>query len=216
MYFSLWARSSNLMHNGPMMDLTNISQCLQTRVLSSERGDHDLNPELLKVDEPLRHAAVLVLLVEHDDSLSVLFTKRTENLEHHPGQISFPGGHIEPSDQSPIAAALRETHEEVGIAPEHTRILGRLDNYITRTGFHITPVVGTVRAPLNLSPDPREVDEVFEVPLAFLLDPANHHTVEREFQGAVRRFYAIPYGDYYIWGATAGMLMDLYQTLKPA
>lgn len=199
-----------------MMDLTHITQRLQTRLLFSERGDHDLNPELCATDGPLRHAAVLVLLVEHDDGLNVLFTKRTENLEHHPGQISFPGGHIEPSDQDPVAAALRETHEEVGIEPQHTRILGRLDTYITRTGFHIIPVVGTVRAPLNLCPDPREVDEVFEVPLAFLLDPANHHTHEREFQGAVRSFYAIAYEDYYIWGATAGMLMDLHQTLKPA
>lgn len=199
-----------------MTDLAKISQCLQNRLLIRERGDHDLNPELSCTDGTLRHAAVLVLLVERDEDLSVLFTKRTDNLEHHPGQISFPGGHIEPTDHDPVAAALRETHEEVGIAPQHIQILGRLDTYITRTGFHITPVVGSVRAPINLCPDPSEVDEVFEVPLAFLLDPANHHTHEREFQGAVRRFYATSYEDYYIWGATAGMLMDLYQTLKPA
>ncbi len=176
------------------------------------RGDHDLNPGL-RPDGPLRPAAVLVALVEREAELTVLFTQRTDHLEHHPGQISFPGGHIEDSDPDPIAAALRETHEEIGIAAPRIEVLGCLDDYITRTGFHITPVVGAVRPPLDLIPDAHEVDHIFEVPLAFFLDPANHHRHQRTYEGAQRSFYAIPYQDYYIWGATAGMLMDLYQTL---
>ena len=195
-----------------MVDISQISQRLQARAQPGERGDHDLNPGL-RPEAPLRRAAVLVTLVERETEISVLLTRRTDHLEHHPGQISFPGGHIEGTDQDAIAAALRETHEEIGLPPERIQILGRLDTYITRTGFHITPVVGTVRPPLDLIPDPHEVDAVFEVPLGFFLDPANHHRHQRTFEGASRSFYAMPFEDYYIWGATAGMLMDLYQTL---
>lgn len=198
-----------------MMDLEQISRRLQAHSANNERGDHDLNPGL-RPDTPLRRAAVLVGLVRHDAHLSVLLTRRTDHLEHHPGQISFPGGHIEPDDADAVAAALRETHEEVGIAPDRVHVLGRLDDYVTRTGFHITPVVGVIRPPLDLTPDPHEVDEVFEVPLAFFLDPANHHQHQRIYEGAQRSFYAMPFGDYYIWGATAGMLVNLYQVLQPA
>ncbi|MCR4376975.1 MAG: CoA pyrophosphatase [Rhodospirillales bacterium] len=196
-----------------MMDIAQIRACLQARRIPDERGDHDLNPDL-RPDKPLRPAAILVALVERKAGIGVLLTRRAEHLEHHPGQISFPGGHIERTDRDATAAALRETHEEIGIAPERIEVLGRLNDYVTRTGFHVTPVVGAVRPPLNIRPDSREVDEVFEVPLAFFLDPANHHKHERLYEGVPRSFYAMPYGDYYIWGATAGMLMDLYRTLK--
>lgn len=197
-----------------MMDIAQIRACLQARRIPDERGDHDLNPDM-RPDQPLRPAAILVALVERKTGIGVLLTRRAEHLEHHPGQISFPGGHIEPTDRDATAAALRETHEEIGIAPERVDVLGCLNDYVTRTGFHVTPVVGAVHPPLDIRPDSREVDEVFEVPLAFFLDPANHHKHERLYEGVARSFYAMPYGDYYIWGATAGMLMDLYRTLTP-
>ena len=175
-------------------------------------GDHDLNPDF-HPKPPLRPAAVLVGLVDRTAGLTVLLTRRTDHLEHHPGQISFPGGHIEDRDSDPIAAALRETEEEVGLSASHIEIVGRLNTYITRTGFEVTPVVAMIAPPFDLIPDPHEVAEVFEVPLSFLMNPQNHQHHERQLSGATRSFYAMPYQDYFIWGATAGMLMDLYRTL---
>lgn len=177
------------------------------------RGDHDLNPGF-EPSHPLRPAAVLVGLVDHPRGITVVLTRRTDHLENHPGQISFPGGHREPGDTDLVATALRETQEEIGLPPERIRIIGQLDDYVTRTGFHVTPVVGVIEPPFTLVPDPHEVAEVFEVPLAFFLDPANHQRDTRSLAGAARHFYAMPFGDYYIWGATAGMLMNLYQTLN--
>jgi len=161
----------------------------------------------------LTAASVLMPVLEHEHELTMLFTRRTAQLRSHSGQISFPGGRAEPADPTPEFTALRETHEEIGLAPERVRVLGRLGEYSTRTGFRITPVVGAVAAPFDLRPDAGEVDEVFEVPLSFLLDPRNHQRHSREFQGEMRWFYAIPYRDYYIWGATAGMLVNLYRHL---
>lgn len=195
-----------------MIDTAHIRARLENLSGHHERGDHDLNPGLRPAHQ-LRPAAVLIGLVERAEGLQVLFTRRTDHLQHHPGQISFPGGHVEAGDRDAQAAALRETHEEIGVAPERIEVLGRLDDYVTRTGFHVTPVVGLIRPPFDLIPDPHEVAEVFEVPLDFFLDPANHLRHTRDYQGAPRSFYAMPYGDYYIWGATAGMLVNLYQTL---
>ncbi|MCK5546688.1 MAG: CoA pyrophosphatase [Rhodospirillaceae bacterium] len=184
------------------------------------RGDHDLNPEFLLddnssiSDDTLRPAAVMVGLVDRPDGLHVLLTRRTENLEHHPGQISFPGGHIDKVDADASHAALRETFEETGIESKHISIIGSLDTYITRTGFSITPIIGFISTPFKLIADPIEVAEIFEVPLAHFMNPANHQLHERTFEGAIRKFYAMPYGDYYIWGATAGMLFNLYEVLK--
>lgn len=178
----------------------------------SSRGDHDLNPGMTPVSE-LREAAVLVPLVERTEGLTMMLTQRTDHLDHHPGQISFPGGHIEKSDGSAEDAALREAEEEVGLDREHVRIVGRLDQYITRTGFSVTPVVGFVHPNYTVAPDEFEVAEVFEVPLAFLLDAANHRRDSRVYKGLKREFYAMPYGDYYIWGATAGMIRNLYDVL---
>lgn len=177
------------------------------------KGDHDLNPDMgIRTD--LRAAAVLVPIVRRAEGLTVLFTRRTDHLAHHAGQISFPGGHIEDGDLEPAAAALRETEEEVGLARRHVRVIGRLDRYVTRTGFDVTPVVGLVTPPFVVTPDPTEVAEVFEVPLAFLLDPANHKRMSRDVEGVARHFHAVPYGDYFIWGATAGMVMNLYEFLR--
>ncbi len=177
------------------------------------KGDHDLNPGMgIRAD--LRPAAVLVPIVLRESNLTVLFTRRTDTLAHHAGQISFPGGHVEPDDAEPAAAALREMEEEVGLARHRVRVIGRLDRYVTRTGFDVTPVVGLVTPPFAVAPDPTEVAEVFEVPLAFLLNPANHRRMSRDVDGLARHFYAMPYGDYFIWGATAGMLMNLYEFLR--
>lgn len=177
------------------------------------RGDHDLDPEL-RPEPPLTPAAVLIALVERPDGLSVLLTRRTRHLAHHAGQISFPGGHQEPGDETPEEAAMRETEEEIGLDRRHLEIVGRLDTYITRTGFSVTPVVAVVEPPFELEPDAYEVDEVFEVPLGFLLDPANHQRHSRPYKGRERQYWAMPYGDYYIWGATAAMLVNLYEFLS--
>ncbi|MFQ5973373.1 MAG: CoA pyrophosphatase [Alphaproteobacteria bacterium] len=176
------------------------------------RGDHELNPGLYHVG-PLTPAAVLVPLLDRPEGISVLLTQRTEHLRDHSGQISFPGGRIEPGDPSPEAAALREAEEEVGLQPELIEVIGRLDTYETRTGFEVTPVVGLIDPPERYRIDEVEVAEVFEVPLEFILDPANHERRGRMFQGQVRLFYVLPYRDRYIWGATAGMLVNLYEVL---
>jgi len=173
-------------------------------------GDQDARPD----PTFLKAAAVLVPIVTRPDELTVLFTRRTAHLKAHSGQISFPGGRIEQSDASEQAAALRETDEEIGVAAASIEVIGRLADYHTRTGFRVTPVVGLVSVPFSLRVDAHEVDEVFEVPFSFLLDPANHQLHSRELQGRQVQYYAIPYRDYYIWGATAGMLVNLYRHLS--
>lgn len=176
------------------------------------RGDHEFDPALRPAG-PLVKAAVLVPIVRRPEATTILFTRRTAHLTAHAGQISFPGGRLEPDDPSPAHGALRETEEEIGLAPDRVELIGRLDTYITRTGFEVTPVIGLVEAPLTLRPDPFEVAEVFEVPLEFAIDPRNRERRAREFKGAQREFWAIPYGDYVIWGATAGMVVNLSEVL---
>jgi 8-oxo-dGTP pyrophosphatase MutT (NUDIX family) len=167
---------------------------------------------LFRADREIRPAAVLVPVVRRDDDLTVLFTRRTSHLHDHAGQISFPGGRAE-AGESPRETALRETAEEIGLAPGHVEVLGHLNDYTTVTGYRVTPVVGLVSSPFELTLDDFEVAEVFEVPLAFLLDPANHQQNLLMHDGRERRYYAMPYGPYYIWGATAGMLMNFYAYL---
>jgi len=163
---------------------------------------------------PPTQAAVLVPLVNRRDGLTLLLTQRSADLPDHPGQISFPGGRIEPDDASPAAAALREATEEVGLPAARVEVLGHMATYQTVTGYEVTPVVGWVEPPFDLALDAGEVADAFEVPLVFLLDPANQ---QRHFRmlGDVRRdFWAIPYGERFIWGATAAMLMMLDRTLR--
>jgi 8-oxo-dGTP pyrophosphatase MutT (NUDIX family) len=177
------------------------------------RGDHDLNPGMTPPSTALRPAAVLVPLVERAEGMSVLLTQRTTHLSAHAGQIAFPGGRLEPEDPDAVAAALRETEEEIGLPREHVTLVGRLDTYITGTGFEITPVVGIVSTPFTLTVDPFEVADVFEVPLPFVLDPSNHRRTERIFEERRRVFFVLPYQDRNIWGATAGMLVNLAEVL---
>lgn len=178
-------------------------------------SDWDLNPELkgdLAFMGPGRPAAVLVPIVVRD-TLSVLFTQRSHDVPSHPGQISFPGGKLEPADAGPLDCALREAHEEIGMPAASVEPLGFLDSYRTGTGFLISPVVALVRPGFAVVTDPREVSEVFEVPLAFLMDVANHQKDSREWRGRQRYFYAMPYQGHFIWGATAGILKNMHERL---
>ncbi len=159
-------------------------------------------------------AAVLVPLVNRADGLTVLLTQRSADLPDHAGQISFPGGRVEPTDPDLGSAALREAEEEVGLPRERVTLLGTLATYETVTGFRVTPVVGWVEPPFTVRPDPVEVADVFEVPLAFLLEASNQQRHFRMMGDRRRDFYAIPYGDRYIWGATAAMLLILDRTLR--
>ena len=180
------------------------------------RSDYDLNPEMtswLDPDAAYRDAAVLVPLVMRAHGLQVLLIQRTDSPDAHGGQISFPGGKIETHDPGPVEAALRETHEEVGLPDRYVEVLGFLDAYRTGTGFKIAPVVGLVREGFSLVPEPLEVADIFEVPLSFLMDPANHRTDSRVWKGKRRYFYAMPYEDRYIWGATAGILRNMFERL---
>lgn len=173
---------------------------LERREIAAQQGD-------------LTPAAVLLLVVNHADTQTVLFTQRTAHLAAHAGQISFPGGRIEAQDETPDAGALREAHEEVGVEPSRVEVLGRLPEYHTSTGYRVTPVVGWASAPLAYAPDPHEVADVFEVPLAFLLDSRNHRYESAFFKGRTRHFWAMPFGPRYIWGATAGMLVTFQRIM---
>lgn len=164
--------------------------------------------------DPLTPAATLVPLVDRPGGLKVLLTQRTDHLHDHPGQISFPGGRMEPGDDSPLATALRETEEEIGLARQFVNVIGYLDSYATGTGFLVTPVVALVSPGFSLSLDTFEVADAFEVPLDFLLDAGNYRRERIEVRTGKRWFYVIEYEQRYIWGATAGMLMNLSQKLR--
>ena len=174
----------------------------------------DLEKQHEAAQQPLKPAAVLLLVVNHAGDPTVVFTQRTAHLADHAGQISFPGGRCDEDDVSPEHTALREVEEEVGIAADRIEILGRLPEYRTGTGYTVTPIVGWAEPPLAFRPDPHEVAEVFEVPLAFLLDAGNHRYESAFYRGRMRKYWALPYGDRFIWGATAGMLVTFQRILK--
>lgn len=173
-------------------------------------SDFDLNPGIRPpAAKHLRPAAVLVPVWLHDDGPRLILTKRSSHLKHHPGQIAFPGGKVDPTDASAEAAALRETHEEIGLPEPRVEIMGHLPVHETVTGFAITPFVGLIRGPFDPVPEAGEVEEVFTVPLAHVLTPARFAVERRRWMGEWRRFYTVPYGPYYIWGATARILRGL-------
>ncbi|MDX2313130.1 MAG: CoA pyrophosphatase [Gammaproteobacteria bacterium] len=173
-------------------------------------GDHDLDA-VPRVQSPLTPAAVLVPLVVRPDGLQVLLTQRTDHLHDHAGQVSFPGGRRERSDAGSVETALRETREEIGLVEDFIEVVGLLDDYETGTGFRVTPVVSFVSEGFTLALDSFEVADAFEVPLDYLFDPANHQRRSREFNGRRRSYYLFEYQDRVVWGATAGMLMNLYR-----
>jgi len=194
-----------------VLDVAGLRERLQRRAppALSVYGDDDVERQVWAVTP----ASVLVPIVTHAGGLTVLFTQRTAQLRAHSGQVSFPGGRAEPGDASPESTALRETQEEIGLAPERVEVIARMPEYLTRTGYRVTPVIGLVAPPLGLAPDSREVAEAFEVPLAFLLDSSNHQRETRELAGKQVGFWVMQYGERRIWGATAGMLVNLYRML---
>ncbi len=181
----------------------------------SDYGDHRLNPDMrdLIVRDGLRDAAVLIPVVDRREGASVILTKRTEKLRSHSGQVAFPGGRIDPTDPTPEYAALRETEEEIGLAPSYIEVVGRMPDYVSGSGFRIAPILSVVRPDFRLSINPDEVDDAFEVPLAFLMDPRNHTRDSRVWQERERYFYTMPFGERYIWGVTAGIIRTLYERL---
>lgn len=181
--------------------------------LGVDRSDRDLNPDWTDLPAPLRPAAVLAPIVRRPEGWTMLFTQRAEETPAHPGQISFPGGRVQKSDADAIETALRETEEEIGLARRFIEPLGAWDRYNTGTGFTITPIVAFVEPGFELRLDPREVADVFETPLSFLMNPANHERREGVWKGVVRAYYAMPYEGRFIWGATAGMIRALWERL---
>ncbi len=191
------ARASNVSPNEPGADL----------------GDHRLNPDLrdMIVRDDLRSAAVLIPVVDRADGATMILTQRTANLRTHSGQIAFPGGTIDESDGTPENAALRETWEEIGLAQQNISVVGRMPDYLTGSGFRIAPVLGVVRPDFELQVNPDEVEDAFEVPLSFLMNPDNHKRESRVWQGKERFYFTMPYGERFIWGVTAGIIHTLYE-----
>jgi len=190
-----------------------VERLAQRPPLESLFTSDDLERQKSNAARPMKAAAVLVLVVNHPEAPTIVFTQRTRHLADHAGQISFPGGRCDDADCTPERTALREAEEEIGIDPARVEILGRLPEYHTSTGYNVTPLVGWIEPPVEFRPDPHEVDEVFEVPFAFLLDPGNHRYESAFYKGQMRRYWAMPYGDRFIWGATAGMLVTLQRML---
>lgn len=206
--FSIPDIAERLAGLGPMPTLSDLgvsdSLVKDADILSGTPGRESWRPPVGKT----RPAGVLIALVDRPEGPGVLLTRRTDHLHDHAGQIAFPGGRKEDDDPDIEATALRESDEEIGLPPAAVRILGILPQYVTLTAYAITPVVGVVEPPLDLRPDPFEVAEIFEAPLAHLLDPANHQRHFRDDKGFRRGYYGIPYNDHFIWGATAGILVN--------
>ncbi len=182
--------------------------------ITPTRGDHDADPVMQKVAEvrPIRPAAVLVPVVDRPEP-TVLLTQRAQHLPDHAGQVSFPGGKIDQGDDSPLASALREAEEEIGLDRASVEPLGYLDLYMTTLGYRIVPTIARIKPGFKLTLNTSEVDASFEVPLAFLMDQANVQRHSRDWQGMTRHYYAITFGERYIWGVTAGILRNLHDRI---
>lgn len=201
------------------MDWNDLEQRLRARLTPldrlheiAQRGDRDLNPDWSD-PQSFREAAVLAPIVRRPEGWTMLFTERAADLPHHPGQVAFPGGRVEERDRGPLGAALRETEEEIGLSRAFITPLGASDAYFSGTGFRITPIVAFVTPGFELRVDPREVADVFETPVSFLMNPANHERREGEFRGRRGAYYAMPHEGRFIWGVTAGMIRALYERL---
>lgn len=178
-------------------------------------SDYDLNPDtVLPENRKLRPAGVLVPVLARDDAARLFLTKRSSALKHHPGQIAFPGGKQDDNDVDVTSAALREAHEEIGLVPENVEVLGLLPAHETVTGFYVTPVIALVREPFTPVPEPGEVEEVFDVPLNHVLSQDNFSVQSRRWRGSRRHYYTVPFGPYYIWGATARILRSMADALE--
>ena len=186
--------------------------------LTTLRGDDDLNPGFPRIrpDRPPRAAAVLVPLIMRQEGVHVLLTQRPDHMRNHAGQIAFPGGAIDPEDQGPVEAALREVREETGLTADFITPIGFLDGYLTSSHYRVVPVVGLVRPGFVLKPDPAEVADIFEVPFDFLMDASNHTRHAVLWQGQERYCHAMPFGSRFIWGATAGMLHNFHERWRGA
>lgn len=171
---------------------------------------------LLATVSSFKSASVLIPLVLRDEGLSLLLTHRAAHLNNHAGQISFPGGRVEASDTSSVETALREVQEEIGLDRQHVDVIGSLPQYRTATGYDVSPVIALIQPPFTLTPDPIEVASIFEVPLSFLMDAKNHQrrSLELPNGAGIRTFYAMPYQQHFIWGATAGMLRNLFHLMR--
>ena len=191
---------------------------LKTRLIPAY-GDFDLpeGGDIFHLDDDdmdgLRDAGVLIGVVDRGGELNVVLTERPKTMAKHPGQVAFPGGKLDPHDTCSVDAALREAHEEVGVDRETVTLIGRSSLYLTRTGFRITPVVGLLPPDFVARPDPHEVDDVFETPLSFLMNPENHEEKSVQWQGQRRKYFEMPYKGHYIWGVTAGIIHALYERL---
>ncbi|HEY2527414.1 MAG TPA: CoA pyrophosphatase [Xanthobacteraceae bacterium] len=195
----------------------NVPPALSDPAAKGARGDLDLNPDLWEraAVRPTKPAAVLVPIIARSEP-TVLLTLRTSELSNHGGQVAFPGGKIEPDDDSPVAAALREASEEIGLATALVEPIGYLDLYLTFSGFRILPTLARVAPDFTLALNPSEVTETFEVPLEFLMTPGNHQRKVRDWKGIAREYYAIPFGNRCIWGITAGILRNLHDRVYGA